>query len=198
MITPPLSMQNADAKTPFSIWAQAQEIRKKMHALRNAQPLQEKNSASQKITQAVLSFPEIRAAKTVFIYRSFGGEVDTSALVSALTMQGKTVAFPSTRGQEMQAIVPKSGTFSRSPLGTEEPVDGTPLTQIDVSIIPALACDKNKNRLGFGKGYYDRFLAQNPCFKVAICYDFQLVSALPTHEKDVAMNAVVTPTRVYR
>jgi 5-formyltetrahydrofolate cyclo-ligase len=48
------------------------------------------------------------------------------------------------------------------------------------------------------KGYYDRFLAQNPCFKVAICYDFQLVSALPAHEKDVAMNAVVTPTRVYR
>lgn len=91
--------------------------------------------------------------------------------------------------------------WSRRRFGIWEPVGpATDPGVIDLALVPGLAFTRAGHRLGRGKGYYDRFLAQlRPgCFKCGIGYDFQLVDELPTEPHDVPLDAVVTPAGVYR
>ena len=186
-------MSSAD-RSPQRETTSATQLRPHMRALRQALSLAEIDRFSRQITQKVLNLPQIKAAKTVFIYRSFQGEVATDPLISALRAQGKTLCYPQIQGEQMLAVAPQGEAFIRGAFGVLQPSTGESVTQIDVAIVPALACDLQKNRIGFGKGYYDRFLSQNPCYKIALCYDFQLLPAVPTHAKDVPMDAVITPT----
>ena len=67
---------------------------------------------------------------------------------------------------------------------------------VDVVIVPLVGCDKNLNRIGFGKGFYDRFLKDKKAYKIGVCYDFQVVDNLTVNEWDVKLNKIITPTKV--
>lgn len=83
--------------------------------------------------------------------------------------------------------------------GIREPYKTVPIpvSAIDVAVIPGVAFGKHGERLGFGKGYYDRFLADFNGIKLGVCYDFQLLDALPTDNYDVTMNTIITEKRIY-
>ena len=66
-------------------------------------------------------------------------------------------------------------------------------SKLDLIIVPGVAFDKNKNRLGRGKGFYDKLLSEVTCCKIGICYDFQLLEYLPCEDHDIKMNLIVTP-----
>ena len=129
------------------------EIRKKIKEMRKALSRAQVLDASAKIVKRVLSL-DFSGYRNFFIYKSFNNEVDTSRLIEYFLTQNKMVAFPVIQGANMLAGIAKSSEKHFSQFGTEEPAEYIEMEKIDVCFLPLLAFDKNKNRLGYGKGYY--------------------------------------------
>lgn len=173
------------------------EIRNRIKTLRNALSKSEVLSLSDSVTNKVLSL-NFGDYKNVFIYRSFKNEVDTNRLIEHFLSENKTLSFPVIKGEYMVAGVPKGDKNAPSKFGTIEPTDYEVCERVDLCFIPMLACDKNKNRLGYGKGYYDKFLATHPCLKIGLCYDFQVVDEILANEWDVPLDIIVTNSEIIK
>ncbi len=172
------------------------EIRNRIKTLRNALSKSEVLSLSDSITSNVLSL-NFGDYKNVFIYRSFKNEVDTKRLIEYFLSENKVLSYPIIKGDNMIAGKPKSESNTLSKFGTTEPIYYEVLNEIDLCFIPMLACDKNKNRLGYGKGYYDKFLATHPCLKIGLCYDFQVLDEIRANEWDIPLDIIVTETKIF-
>lgn len=140
--------------------------------------------------------PYVVKAQTILLYYSLDDEVDTHQFVEELARQGKTVLLPvvmSDADLELRRYRgPKdlrSGFFD-----IMEPVGETfhDYDKIEVAVVPGMAFDRRGNRLGRGKGYYDRLLAQLPdAYKIGVCFPFQLVPGVPAAEHDIPMDEVI-------
>ncbi len=133
-----------------------------------------------------------------FVYLSFSSEAPTDKLVAYLLGANKQVYAPVTDGKEMRAVA-LGEDFTLSPFGVREPVgepfEGTP----DVVVLPLLAVDGRGVRLGYGGGYYDRFLERHPeALAVAYCFDFQIVREVPEEEHDRRAALIISDKRIIR
>ena len=137
----------------------------------------------------------LKDAETFFVYASFSSEAPTDKLIDELISKGKRVYCPRLEKGEMYAVFCGED-FTVTPLGIREPVGQPYDGVIDVAIIPLLAADKQGNRLGYGKGYYDRYLKNNGCKRVGYCFDFQIVEKVPVGEQDEKMDMLVTDERI--
>ena len=139
-------------------------------------------------------------AKNICCYLSFDNEVHTHGFILKCLKVGKTVVVPKV-DKKKGILLSKLTDFnhlSSGPFGILEPEEGVfqpfDSAKLDLAIIPAVALDCKGNRLGFGFGYYDKFLAQNEgkLFLVGVAHDFQLVERLPVCVHDIAMHQVIT------
>lgn len=133
-------------------------------------------------------------AKTVLLYHSLPDEVCTHRLIQE-ACENKTVLLPTVVGDELELHIytPSSATHNGSFNITES--EGplfTDFSQIDLAIIPGMAFDEAGNRLGRGKGYYDRLLPHLQCPLVGICFPFQLLDSIPTEPHDRKVDIVIT------
>ena len=152
-------------------------IKEKRYALRES----EVQSLSQECVSKVLQFPELLEARTVCIYMPTGNEIDTSAIIQYCLENQKRVAAPRIEGDTMdfyyfQSIVDlKQGAYDIwEPTGTERVTD-----EESVVIMPGVAFDLDCNRIGYGKGYYDKYLSKHPKMKkIALAYEFQIVGKI--------------------
>ena len=151
---------------------------------------------SKQVESLLFSLDFIREKSNFFIYNSIKNEVETSGLISVLTTLGKTVAFPLISGENLIPSIPKSSEFVLDRFGCKTPAYYTVMKSVDVAVIPLLACDENKNRVGYGKGYYDRFLKDKNCIKIGLAYDFQVKDNLTPNPWDVPLDIIITPTRI--
>jgi len=139
-----------------------------------------------------------RASPTVALSVPVDGEIDVTATAADLRSDGWTVALPavlSDRDMEFREWT-ADGVLVRGRFRVLEPVDG-PALRPDVVVVPCVAVDDQGNRLGFGKGFYDRALGALPRpVAVGVVFDEQVVAAVPAEPWDVPLDAVVTPTRV--
>ena len=142
--------------------------------------------------------PMLADAKTIVAYYSLPDEVDTHSFIDELLADGKTVYLPRVVSNEDMVLCRytgaeslKEGAFSiMEPVGAQIPADEA----IDVVLVPGMAFDGDGNRLGRGKGYYDRFLKTlaNPRPQlIGVCFDFQKVDVVPTEPIDVKVDVVV-------
>lgn len=136
----------------------------------------------------------------VMVYSSFRNEAGTHAIISALYERGAKVILPKTEGSDIYAYVYKGPlSLSYGVFGIPEPdsekCPQSALSEIKTVIVPGIAFDPSGTRIGFGKGYYDRFL---PCLppdtvKIGLCYDFQIVrEGLPSESHDIKMDLLLT------
>ncbi len=132
-----------------------------------------------------------------FIYNSFGGEAGTKKLIAYLSERGKDVYLPKTEEGNMYPVK-VSGRFSIGAYGIEEPVGERYRGKIDVCVLPLLAVDKEGNRLGYGGGYYDKFLRENACLRIGYCYDFQVIERVENEPLDVKVQYIVTDKRTIK
>lgn len=164
-------------------------LRKEMLLLRKAVPCK-------KLTPDHLShFSEFVCAKTVFCYVSLPGETDTLSFLEEI-LDKKTVVVPCCTDNNGNMICVKIHSLSdleKGFFGVFEPKEKIPFPkeEIDIAIVPGLAFDKDGYRLGYGKGYYDRFLSGTDIFKVGICQTEFFVRSLPHDKYDVKMDDVV-------
>ena len=112
------------------------------------------------------------AYKSFFIYNSFGTEADTKRIIGALREAGKEIYLPRVEGNDIVAV--PYGETEKGAFGIDEPTGQAFKGKIDVAVIPLLAVNERGFRIGYGRGYYARFLKGKDIIKVGLGYSFQL------------------------
>lgn len=134
--------------------------------------------------------------RTVFIYLSFSSEAPTDKLIEALQEKDFKVFCPKIEKGEMFAVE-HGDDFTLSHMGIREPIGEVLTGSTDYVVLPLLAADKAGNRLGYGKGYYDRYLAKNAAaIRIGYCFDFQLLQEVPFDKHDEKLDYIVTDKQV--
>jgi 5-formyltetrahydrofolate cyclo-ligase len=167
-------------------------FRRQMQLLSINNSLEDKKKEADIVFDKIESLEQFKNAKYILLYWSTKNEMPTHDFVEKWKDE-KTILLPSVVGND---IVLKKLTkdLTQGSLGIWEPdtadnFDGI----VDLAIIPGVAFDRKKNRLGRGKGYYDRFLENYKCFKIGICFDFQLFDDLPANKNDKKMDLIISP-----
>lgn len=134
-------------------------------------------------------------ADKICLYYPLGKEVNLLPLASAALALGKQTAFPRVNGSELEFYqVQTLSEFVQGTFGVMEPVSSEKISaEHGLVLVPGLAFDTEGGRMGYGKGYYDRYFARYPeCCKIGICYEMQLISKVPCDQHDVRMDGVAT------
>jgi len=179
-------------------------VRAHVLAARDAMSASERDRATWRIVEHVLSLPEVGRASTVMAFWSFGSEPDTAPLVEALDSRGVRIALPRIVGGDIEAYAYAPGdAVTVTPFGASEPSTGEALdpSAIDVVVTPAVAFDRSGRRVGYGGGFYDRFFPRTrpDTLRIGIGFDLQLVGEeLPGGHFDLGLDAVVTESAVLR
>ncbi len=165
-------------------------LRERKRALTEAQI----QRASERLAQALFAHPMYRCAKALYAYLSYNQEVRTEAILRRALTDGKRVAVPKVFGDEIRFLRFDENTrIALGYKGIPEPIDGEPAQDRDALVLmPGLAFDRAGHRMGYGGGFYDRFLAKEPHPTIALCYDFQLLSDLPVQAHDIPVDAVLS------
>lgn len=156
------------------------------------------NKKSTDIFSIVENTLVFKSAQIIFIYNSLKGEVQTMDFVKK--WYGKKYFYMPVVDNDaltFKECTPGT-TFHKTNLGVMEPNGDyfTDYNSVDIIIIPGIAFDRNLNRLGRGKGYYDRFLRQISAVKIGICFGFQLFNQIPADANDVKMDYIVTEKEI--
>lgn len=183
------------------------KLRKYLLNQRSEMKQQEVEKLSKEIMKNLIEIPSLKQSKVVMIYLSFKNEVDTNEIIDWCFEQGKEVVIPycvvDTRRIIPCRLDPERKGLEKSKYGIWEPKKDSMIPvgveNIDTIVIPGVGFDKDCNRLGFGGGFYDRFLPRrrNNTTAIAICYENQIVEALPTDDYDIPMDMVVTNNNVF-
>jgi 5-formyltetrahydrofolate cyclo-ligase len=180
------------------------DIRAAVLAARDALPEAEREERAAKISASFLALPEVGSADLVMLYWSFGSEPPTGNILAALRARGTTTALPRIDGDGLDARSYAPGDpVTETSFGACEPAAGTRVepTAIDVVVTPGVAFDHRGRRVGYGGGYYDRFLptVAPEAVRIAIAFEVQLVEDdLPAGHFDLPVDVVVTEAKVLR
>jgi 5-formyltetrahydrofolate cyclo-ligase len=180
------------------------ELRRQALHRRAALPESLRKRFSELICRSVLSHPWVQAANTVHCYCSFGTEVETHRLCHQLLQQGKRVAVPlvvegepELRHTWLRPALP----FRLNRWGIPEPdvpptewltAEELGLQPTDAVIVPVVAYDRQLYRLGYGRGYYDRFLHRVPAHRIGLAFSVQEFEELPHEPHDIRLELIVT------
>ena len=160
----------------------------------------EKNSSV--IRENILQILKEREHKKVFSYCATPEEADLDDLNRLLEESGVKVFYPVTgESGSMEAVAPEGGRWGEDRFGIRIPLDGTAAEpeEIDVVLIPCVSFDRKKNRMGYGKGYYDRYLQRCPqALKIAAAFSCQQTDALACEETDMPMDIIVTEKEILK
>lgn len=173
-----------------------QELRNQIKNSKRQFTSQQLYELSFAVIQRLLTHPRMREAHVVMLYYSLPDEVYTHTLVDSLLLGGKTVLLPRVTGEGTMELRCYTGPLSlaKGAYGIMEPTGGLFANHeaIDVAIVPGMAFDMSGNRIGRGKGYYDRFLSHVPnAYKIGVCFPFQMVDSVPAGVHDVNMDEVI-------
>lgn len=172
------------------------EIRRRVLQIRNALAEEERSRGGLRLTEEITGHPWYCASDTILCYADYGSEISTRELIRKALSSGKEVFLPRVEGENMtfyrirdlselvqgykDIMEPRGDTESYS--ASEEQAGKTLL------LMPGVAFDRYRNRIGYGKGFYDRFLAHNPELQgrsIAVGFQCQMLEKLPAEETDI-------------
>lgn len=166
-------------------------IRKKKRAMTECEIVE----ASRHLAEQFLATPQYQNARTVYGYLPYNQEVRTVPILERALAEGKKVAVPKIYGDEMRFLYLSDLTkVEKNAMGIPEPVDDGPVADDSTALVlmPGVAFTEGGDRMGYGGGYYDKFLANEPDHPtVALCYDFQIVDSIPTETYDIPVDLVL-------
>lgn len=148
------------------------------------------------VSEEILQSKGAGARLNVFTYLSHSLEAPTDKLIKGLALQGAKIYAPRIDNGEMTAVACGED-FSVNRYGIREPLGEPSQEEMQIVVIPLLAVDEHGNRLGYGGGYYDRYLQKHPqAVRVGYCYDFQIQKCVPSTEQDMRLDFIVTEKRI--
>ena len=177
-------------------------LRKKYRVIRAEAKSSEKDRI---IYERLIGSDVYRSSETVFVYCSIKSEADTLKIINTALADGKRVALPkcmdSSGNMEFYFIEAVCDLLDNGYFGLKEPdtasCERASFGERDICIVPALAADECGYRLGYGGGYYDRFLSKFKGRTVVLCYSECLCDMLPHDEYDVRLGYIVTDRKIY-
>lgn len=168
-------------------------LRREISAKKRSMTQEQIESCSQELLEQLVQHPLYRNAKSIYGYLSYNQEVLTEPILRRAQADGKKVAVPKVYGEEMKFLWLEWDKVQEGYKGIPEPTDGEIADDpAALVLMPGLAFDPQGHRLGYGGGFYDRFLAAEPHPTLALCYDFQLLDALETESHDIPVDAVLS------
>lgn len=169
-------------------------LRKKVLSLKKKCSFSELHNRSNEVLEVVELTGVFQEAKNIFIYNSIDDEVQTFEFIQKWASK-KNFYLPVVQGDDLvfRKYIPTSG-FQQSSFGIMEPIGDnfSDFKKVDLIIVPGVAFDRKMNRLGRGRGFYDRFLPQLKAPKMGICFEFQLFDKIPADDNDIKMNYIVS------
>ena len=166
--------------------------------------LPNKKEKSKTIVTKIIETKEYQKAKVIALYKSLPSEVNLDDLISYSLKQNKKVVLPKVVDNDLFFYeISSNEKLIKSNFGILEPLSNqnklVNKSQIDLIIVPGISFDKDKNRLGFGKGFYDRYLAHTSIYKIGVCFHNQVLTdnTLPVNQFDIKMDKVITESEDY-
>lgn len=178
-------------------------LRKKLIAARKAMPYRQYQQKSRIICDIIKTLPELRKAHNIHIYYPINQEVDTRPLIDYLWANDKKVIMPRANFDTKEManyFVINFGQLEQTKFGLMEPKETSPLQlgSPDLIIVPGVSFDPTCHRLGYGAGFYDKFLAQMNAPAIGVAFDLQISQTLPVEKHDHQLDMVVTESGIMR
>ncbi len=175
-----------------------EQIRKEVKQTRQRIPRDMALRQAEQVAAHVRAWPVYRAAQAVLLYVAMGDELGTATLLDAVLADKKTLLVPrcGARGHMDAVAVADWRALPEGRFGLSEPPMSAPAfdpMDIDLALLPALAFDLSGNRLGWGAGYYDRFLPRTRAVAAGLAFSEQIVPHIPPMPHDVPVQYLITP-----
>jgi len=156
--------------------------------------------SSRQIQANLERIEDYRNAKSIAFYYPIGSEVKTQDLMLKVLSLGKDVLLPKVQEDELDfRKITDLNSLEKGSFDIMEPKDNCEKSdKIDVIIVPTVGISVDGNRLGYGHGYYDRFLAKTDAVSIALTYEKQIIKSVPSTENDVTINWIVTEDRFFK
>lgn len=171
------------------------ELRRMIRQKKQAMTEEQIVRSSARLGELFAASEQYKNAKTIYGYLPYNQEVRTVPMLERALAEGKRVAVPKVFGDEMKFIyITDLSRVEKGYAGIPEPVDDGPEADDPTALVlmPGLVFDPKGHRIGYGGGFYDRFLAKEPAHPtVALCYDFQMLPELQTEEFDIPVDRVL-------
>ncbi|WP_460295457.1 5-formyltetrahydrofolate cyclo-ligase [Clostridium sardiniense] len=178
------------------------ETRKNIIKQRDELDITVKEAMDNNIIEKLMMNETYKSARGIFIYIGFGSEINTKIIIREALNSGKEVYVPKVIKKDMILIkIDSLENLVTSSYGILEPIgdkSDLDVNKLELIVMPGVAFDKSGNRLGYGGGYYDKFLEQNKieCKKIALSYDFQVLEKLEVEEHDIKVDLIITENQV--
>lgn len=161
---------------------------------------------SDKIQNRLCSLPLYSQCDTLFSFVNYGKEVVTKGIIENALDLGKQVGVPYITGKPHEMVFMKIDglhSLTENKYGILEPeFKEENILKSDektIIIVPGMVFDENKNRMGYGGGYYDKYLSESAYMSsIGICYDFQIIKNVPVEDNDVSLNIVISDRRILK
>ena len=168
------------------------QIKQKKRAMTQEQII----AASERLAQLLYASEAYKKAKSIYGYLPYNQEVRTVEMLEQAIRDGKRVAVPKCYGEEMRFLYISDFENEVAPgyAGIPEPIADEPVADDETALVlmPGMAFDPDGHRIGYGGGFYDKFLAKEPDHPtLALCYDFQVLPHLETEEFDIPVDTVI-------
>ena len=171
------------------------ELRAAVRAQKRAMTEEQIDTKSAELGRLFRETDAYRNARTIYFYLPYNQEVRTVPMLEQALLDGKQVAVPKVYGDDMRFILLTDlSRIEKGYSGIPEPMDDGPVANDPTALVlmPGLAFDPQGHRIGYGGGFYDKFLSREPEHPtVALCYDFQVFPALQTEEFDIPVDLVL-------
>ena len=177
-----------------------EELRKKFKIIRDN--INNRDKKSSEIIKRLINTKEYQKSKVIALYSNISSEVETKELIK-ISLESKKVVLPKINKDntmdfyEIKCLKDlEIGTFNikepkvknKKPIKKEE---------IDLMIIQGICFDKNKNRIGYGKGYYDKYLSNTNIKKIGLCYEEQITKEIKSDKTDISLDYLITEIKIY-
>jgi 5-formyltetrahydrofolate cyclo-ligase len=151
--------------------------------------------SSRRVQESVIKSKEFRSANVIGAYFATRSEVRTNLIVAQAKKLKKKVMLPRTEGDTIK-FYEMTDKLAVGRFGIMEPLPLSPAGEMDLVIVPGVAFDRRGYRVGYGKGYYDRFLSGSKAFSLGLSYDLQVVDILPHGAHDQKLDALATESGI--
>ncbi|MDP4143096.1 MAG: 5-formyltetrahydrofolate cyclo-ligase [Bacillota bacterium] len=181
-------------------------VRKYIRDKRKTLPQAEKSQYDVLIYNEVINSDFYKNAKNIFIYVSYKDEVDTHKIIECMLNDGKIISVPKVISKELGMKAVRINGFQdlteKGSFGILEPkAESEEISEdsIDLLLMPGLAFDLKGGRIGYGGGFYDRFLnyVREDAFRIALCYNLQIIDKVPLEPSDEPIDGLITETGVH-
>lgn len=154
--------------------------------------------SSKKVQKNLKKIEAYREAETIACYYAIGSEIKTHGILQEILSEGKNLALPRIEGDGLIFCnVKKFEDLEKGEFGIMEPKQNCPtINEFDVILVPAVAMTRAGQRLGYGRGYYDRFLTNKKVTSIALAYSKSILKNIPTSKGDVQIQWIVTEDEV--